>query len=253
MKIIDIANKIEQLAPKHLAADFDNVGLLIGSFDAEVKKAIIMLDADDCGIDEAIEAGADLIITHHPVIFSPIKSINDKKYLKLIRNNISVYSAHTNLDTCEGGVNDALAQSLGLENVTSVTLDDKEQLLGRIGTVAKCTFGEFLSFVKKNLNCQGIRYVGDKNKLVEKIIVLGGGGADFCAGAIRAGADVYVTADMKYHHSQYAKENGICLIDAGHFETENIVCQKLYDYLKSEFCDLEIIISSKKESFIKYE
>ena len=249
----DVMAKIEELAPTSLACDWDNVGLLVGNGDKQVKRIMVMLDADVHTIDEAIANNVDLIITHHPILLKPINRITDKKLIKLIENGISIYTAHTNLDSTNGGVNDVLAQKLGLDNIGKFPLIEDTELLGRIGNVAECTLEEFIKTVKTALNCEFVRYIGDKSTIIRKVSVCGGGGADFIPLAKTSGCDVYVTGDVKYHQAQVASEIGLCVIDAGHFETENIICSVLADYLKYMFKEVEVLTSNRKESYLKYE
>ena len=249
----DILAKIEQLAPKSLAEDFDNVGLLLGRGDRQVKKIMVMLDLDKRTINEAIEARVDLVITHHPIIFSPLKSVTDDRLLTLIENNISVISAHTNLDSAPGGVNDVLAELLGLKNIVSINVISDSPLCAKAGDIDKCSFGELIRLVKEKLNIKTVRYIGDLSKQVSKVAVLGGSGGDFVAVIKENGYDAYITADIKYHQAQFADDVDLCVIDAGHFETENPVCRKLKEYLEAEFSDIEVVLSSRKESYIKYE
>lgn len=248
--VADIADQIEALAPTDLAEDFDNVGLLIGDAQKSVKKVMIMLDADKNTVEEAIDYGADLIITHHPVLFSGIKSITNHKLLRLIENKIALYSAHTNLDSANGGVNDVLAEKLSLQNVAEITLDT---LKTRMGDVEECSFGDYIKTVKKQLSISHVRYVGDVSKKISKVGILGGSGADLIPQAKNAGCDVYITADMKYHQAQIADDIDLCVIDAGHFETENYICESLREALAFLFKDVDFTVSKRKNSYILYE
>lgn len=249
----DVMAKIEELAPTSLADSWDNVGLLVGSDSKQVKRIMVMLDADVDTIDEAIANNVDLIVTHHPILIKPINRITDNKLIKLIENGISLYSAHTNLDSANGGVNDVLAQKLGLNNIGNFPLTEDLELIGRVGNIAESTLEEFINTVKTSLNCKYVKYVGDKSTIIRKVGVCGGGGADFIAMAKASGCDVYVTGDVKYHQAQLANEIGLCVIDAGHFETENIICSVLADYLKDMFKEIEVLTSNRKESYLKYE
>lgn len=249
----DVMAKIEQLAPTSLAEGWDNVGLLVGNESKQVKKIMVMLDADSSTIDEAIANNVDLIVTHHPVLIKPINKIIDEKLIKLIKNDISLYTAHTNLDSANGGVNDVLAQKLGLKNIGNFPLVENSELLGRIGNTSECTLEEFIKIVKKALNSKCVKYVGEKSTIIKKVGVCGGSGADFIAMAKESGCDVFITGDVKYHQAQLANEIGLCVIDAGHFETENIICSVLADYLQDMFKEIEVLTSNRKESYLKYE
>lgn len=262
-KVCDIAEYIEILAPKTLAESWDNVGLMVGDYEKEINCVFICLDITTENVKAAIDAGADMIISHHPLIFSPIKrviksDISGRIISSLIKNDISAYSAHTNLDNATGGTNDALAKKLGLENVRLFA--DEEALdemgnpvdnIGRIGTLPNpVTIEDFVSNTKKALGCSAIKYVGKPGDNVKTVALCSGAGGDGIYTAHRAGADVYVTSDIRHHEAQLAYELGLNLIDAGHFETENTICEFMKEYLEKGFPDLKII-SSNAEPYLK--
>lgn len=249
-KVADVVRAMKTLAPIELAEEWDNVGLLIGNSEKEVHKILIMLDFDQQGLDEALEVGADMIITHHPVIMSGISSITDPLLLSVIENKISICSMHTNLDSADEGVNQVLAETIGLSDIELIDFDG---VFGRIGYVDECTLSEFIQSIKLALDIEHVRYVGSKRNMVRKVAVLGGSGADFIPNAKIAGCDVYITADLKYHQAQMAEKMGINVIDAGHFETENPVIYKIARYLRGSFEDVEVITSLRNKSYIKYE
>lgn len=249
-KVGDITELLKELAPVNLAESWDNVGLLIGNAEREVHKILVMLDFDKQGLEEALEVGADMIITHHPAIMSKLSSITDSLYLDLIENKIALCSMHTNLDSAEQGVNQVLAETLGLYDIEPVDFDG---LFGRIGYVDECTLGEFIQTVKLALGIDHVRYVGSKKNYVNKVAIVGGSGADFIPNVKIAQCDVFVTADIKYHQAQLADKLGLNVIDAGHFETENPVIYKLARYLRGNTEDVEIITSLRTKSYIKYE
>lgn len=249
-KVSDVAKSMKDLAPIELAESWDNVGLLIGNSEREVHKILIMLDFDESGMREALEVGADMIITHHPAIMSKLSAITDSLYLDLIENKISLCSMHTNLDSADQGVNQVLAEILGLYDIEPIDFDG---LFGRIGYVDECNLGEFIQTVKLALDIEHVRYVGSKSNKISKVAVVGGGGADFIPNAKIAGCDVYVTADVKYHQAQLADKINMNVIDAGHFETENPVIYKVARYLRSNFEDVDVITSLRTKSYIKYE
>lgn len=249
-KVADIVEAMDRFAPVGLAEDWDNVGLLVGNSSRDVSKIIVMLDLDENGLKEAIEVGADMIVTHHPFIMSKLSNITDPVILGLIENKISVCSMHTNLDCADGGVNQVLAETLGLENIEPVMFGD---FIARGGEVGKTSLGIFITQVKRALGIDNLRYVGDKETSVEKVCVVGGSGGDFIEEARAKGFDAIVTADVKYHQAQMAQKCGICVIDAGHFETENPVIYKVARYLREVFADVEVITSLRTKSYIKYE
>lgn len=253
----EIASYIEALAPKSLAESWDNVGLLVGDGDTEVNTVFIGLDATTENITQAIECNADLIITHHPIIFPTInrvveQNVTGSMIIRLINNNISLYSAHTNLDIAEGGMNDILADKLGLINVRPFT--DEECIdnstgkptdnIGRVGALETPTeMADLVDYVKSVLCCGSISYVGDPSEIVSSAALCSGSGGDYIYNAYNAGADVYITSEIKHHQASLALELGINLIDAGHFETENIICDFMKEYLSRKFPNLKIVKS----------
>ena len=249
-KVADIVEAMNRFAPVELAEDWDNVGLLVGIGGRDVSKIIVMLDLDENGLREALEVGADMIITHHPFIMPKLSNITDPVILGLIENKISVCSMHTNLDCADGGVNEVLAETLGLESIEPIMFGD---FIARGGAVRKCSLSVFMNQVKRVLNIDSLRYVGDRETLIEKVCVVGGSGGDFIEEACAKGFDAIVTADVKYHQAQLAEKYGICVIDAGHFETENPVIYKVARYLREVFADVEVITSLRTKSYIKYE
>ena len=250
----DIVKFLETLAPQSAKMEWDNVGLLCGRQMQPVNKILVALDPFYHVCEEAKEIGADLIVTHHPLIFRPVKSVTDasdtgKSLLFLMSNGIAAINAHTNLDVYPGGVNDCLAAKLGLQNVEVICPDgytESGEAFGllRKGTVAKQGLQAFLSVVKDSLGCFGLRYA-DGGKPVEVVAVGGGSCASELYQAIQAGCDTFITADVKYNQFWDAKKAGINLIDAGHFYTENPVCQYLTSKLQAAFPDVTTVVSEK--------
>ncbi|NLK97913.1 Nif3-like dinuclear metal center hexameric protein [Defluviitalea saccharophila] len=254
-----IIEELNKLAPEYLAEEWDNVGLMLGDMEQEVRRILIALDAIPEVIKEAIEEKVDLIITHHPFIFKPIKHIRKdhvlgKSIYDLIQNNIALYSAHTNLDIAFGGTNDVLAQILELENITVLSeLDLKSRNseekygMGRIGTVKRSyTLDEFARFVQGKLKLPNIRIVGESNHIINKVALTTGSGVSYLQDAVNKKADVFITGDVKFHDAQRALQLGIALIDAGHYGTENIIVPILKEYLeklKEPEHSLEILTS----------
>lgn len=253
MKVRDIINLIEEFAPKGLAYDWDNTGFLCGDELSEVKKIYLTLDVNRETVDEAVKMGADMIISHHPVLMGGIKVIDynttDGYIIKsLIENKIALYAAHTSMDNAKGGINDILAEKLGLEDTIIIEESKIEDCgLGRVGNIKKTTLGEFAEVVKEKLKTPFVRVCGDINKEINTAAVGSGSCGDLIPVAVKMGADVMVTADMKYHNSIDSVESGICVIDAGHYPTEFFVIEIFEDILK--YCDIEIIKSSEKDIF----
>ncbi len=250
----DILHFIETVAPPYMAESWDNVGLLCGRSDWHVEKILVALDPFASVIDEAIADGADLIVTHHPLIFGEeLKAVNDttqtgKCILTLAEHHIAAINAHTNLDLAPGGVNDVLAVTLGLNDIRvlnpeGVDAQGRPYGLIRAGAVAEQPLTAFLKTVKQNLKCEGLRYVSG-GKPVRKVCV--GGGS--CGGAIHevaaAGCDTLVTSDVKYNQFRTAQELGLNLIDAGHFHTENPVMPVLAKAIQKAFPEVKVHLST---------
>jgi len=247
----DVLSFVEALAPRELKMDWDNVGLLCGRRNTPVTKILVALDPFLHVCEEAAGWGAELIVTHHPLIFQAAKEITDRteigqSILTLCANGISAINAHTNLDCADGGVNDVLAQTLELSNIQTI----EGQTLLRLGDF-EAALPEFLAHAKAKLGCDGLRYV-DAGKPVRKVAV--GGGS--CAGALyevmAAGCDTFVTADVKYNQFWDARTLGVNLIDAGHFHTENPVVAVLAAKLRAAFPDVEVKISETHADCMKY-
>lgn len=361
-KCQSIISIIEDIAPRRWAEDWDNTGLLVGSMNEDISKIMVTLDINGEVVEEAVEAGVDLIVCHHPVILKPLfnirwDTIQGRLIYELVKHNICVYACHTNLDVAPGGVNDQLAKVLGLERIevleeniqepyiklaVYVPRDHTESLIeamvkagaGRIGNYSHCTFltngtgtfkplegtnpyigkqgtverveevkietilkkrhlsrvvkaiikahpyeepaynlyllqnqgdvyglgrigylnkpiklMEFISNLKKVLKADNIKVAGNSNAMIEKIALCGGSGTSLISKAIFKGADVLVTGDVKYHEAQYALENGLILIDAGHYYTEAPIVDVLLRHLKQELeqmkaYDVQVIKSS---------
>lgn len=253
MKVRNIINAIEQFAPKCLAYNWDNTGFLCGDEDRDVKKIYLTLDVNRQTVDEAVKIGADMIISHHPILMGGIKVINynttDGYIIKsLIENKIALYSAHTSMDNAEKGINYILAKKIGLKNSKIIKESEIEGCgLGRVGDIEYTTLGEFARKVKDELNTPFVRVCGDINKKIRKAAVGSGSCSDIIPDAIKMGADVMVTADMKYHNSIDSVENGICIIDAGHYPTEIFVTE-IFEKILENY-DVEIIKSTEKDIF----
>lgn len=259
VKCSEITKHMERLAPLSYAYDWDNCGLLIGGKEKEIQKVLIALEVVPEIIDFAIENKVDLIITHHPLIFKPLKKIsldnlNGNMIYRLIQNNIYLYSAHTNLDLCFGGVNDELCNSLDLQNIIPLERRiDTEQSnwgLGRIGELEnELEFDDFVNFIKERLNAKHIRCIGDTSRKVKKVAVSSGAYSQNVYDAIRAGCDVLVTGDVKHHDAVDINYSDITVIDAGHYNTEQVVLEKLENYMK--ILDVDILVKRQEQEIIK--
>lgn len=250
--VYDVYQLIQKKAPFELQMSFDNAGFLVGRSERIVNRILIALDITEAVIDEAIQLGAELIVAHHPVIWGGAKSVTDmtvtgKKLLKMIENGISAICAHTNLDAVCGGVNDALAEKLGLSEIEQLHQDGVDNSgnpygIGRVGLVDEQSLFDFALYVKEALGSNGIRLV-DGGRPVRKVAVGGGSCSNMIGDAIAKGCDTFVTSDVKYDGFLDAKAMGINLIDAGHYPTENVICPVLNSWLVEQFPGISVSVS----------
>lgn len=252
----EIEQALFELAPGEAAMEWDNVGHLLGDPDQAVERVLVALDITEGVADEAIASGCQLVVAHHPVMncrWTPVQNIRDDTFqghlfLKLLRNNVSAICMHTNLDIAWGGVNDALAQRLELVDPGPLC----ENGLGRVGEYPESVaLADYVRFVCQALGCNGLRYA-DAGKPVRRVAVGGGACGEFEEDAIRAGCDTFVTADLSYHQFLDAAGKGINLIDAGHFPTEDPVCEKVITYLTDRFSELAVSKSASHKEVIQY-
>lgn len=253
VNVADIIKIMEEIAPPAMAEDWDNVGLMLGRRCKAVKKLLLALDITGEVVQQAIAQKADMIITHHPLIFRGLKRVTDGEWqqellLTLAEKGIAVYSAHTNLDCVSSGVNDVLAKKLHLD---SVDVLDSDNGLGRIGIVPACSLHELAAMVKKVLRADYVA-VGDAGKQVHKVAVCGGAGSDLISLALLCGADTLVTGDIKYHEAQKAVFSGLNVIDAGHQPTELPVMDDLADRLSQRFAqrNMNVVVNVASETLL---
>ncbi len=255
VKIRDIEELMEKTAPSYLKEKWDNVGLQVGNREKMVSSVLLALDLTSDVIAEAETLGCNLILTHHPLILEPLKRVVSGEpvsdmIINLISSDISFFCAHTNLDKAEGGVNDCLAERLGLIDITELS-EDGEGAICRIGTLPRSmTMREFAYLVKKNLNCEAVKFSGTEDKVIKTVALCSGAGSDFYTLAAENGAEAFVTGEVKHHAALYAEELGVSFVEAGHFETETIVLDMLYDKLTGEL-DIPVFISEKHQAFLK--
>lgn len=249
----NVIEVMEELAPKYLAEDWDNPGLMVGNTETNVSKILFALDCSDEVIDEAIAKGADMIITHHPMIFGSIKSVVKNtpigsKIYKLINNNISVYSAHTNFDVAEGGTNTVLANLINLKDTEPLMEYDNGFGLGKCGNIEATTFSDFINKFKKLINAPYVTVNGDLNRTIKRVGLCTGSAASskYINTAKSKGCDLYITGDVGYHDAQYAQEIDICIIDGTHYLTESIAMPILCNYIGEKIKEVSCICSEVK-------
>ena len=261
----DVSEFLKSIAPIEMKMDFDNVGFLVGRSDGNASVILVSLDITQEVISEALDIGAGLIVSHHPLFFS-LKNVTDaditgRRIINLLTGGISAICMHTNLDAARGGVNDALAAAAGIAYAGNDaeflsedgTLKTGETFsYGRVGFLeTPLPLCEYLSFLKKALNTTGLRY-HDAGRDVCKIAVVGGSGGDAMNSAVKQNCDTFITADIKYSLFLEAKEHGINLIDGDHFCTENLVIAPLSERIKTAFPNSEVIVSKKHSQTVKF-
>ena len=251
--VFEIRDYLLSLAPKAWKEDWDNVGLLCGRQSQEVSRILVALDVTMEVAREAYEKQAQLIVSHHPLLFSAHSLSDETEHGALLfyiaSHNIAVISLHTNLDSAPDGVNDCLAQALGLANIRTFTGEDHG--IGRIGEVQEQSLEDFAAFAAKRLQAGGIRYA-DGGKPVRCVAVGGGACMDFLPQAMAAGCDTFLTGDIKYHQFQKAAMLGVNLVDAGHFPTEDPICEVLCRKLSAQFPEIIAEKSALHADCIKF-
>lgn len=248
MRMDDLIREIERIAPLELQESWDNSGIQIRTGNNEISKVLVALEINERVIDEAIGAGADMILTHHPLIFGGIQKVDDNDIIgshivKLIRRGINVYSSHTPFDKCIGGNNDFLGNILGIEDIGPLPGD--ESCICRMGLLPRpMTCQEFAKYASETLNVdkQFFNFAGVPDETVTKVGWCTGAGAEYLDLAVAAGCDIFVTGDVKYHTAQHARDLGMNILDCGHYGTEYIFAKNIASQL-NKFYNLDIICS----------
>ena len=237
----DIYDAIDKFAPFETQMSFDNAGLLIGNRSDSVSKVAVALDATIDTVKSAADNKCELLITHHPIIFNPIKSMRtDSEVYAAVKLGVAVISAHTNLDAADGGVNDCLAKAIGMNNVSKLSDGSPYPPMARIGDIQSMSDVELALHLKKALGCGGVKTVRVKDT-IKRVAVCGGAGGDFIVCAKEAGADALITGECKHHERLLAKRMGINLYECGHYCTEQIVKSKIAEII-SELCDEVVVL-----------
>lgn len=257
MRCSEFIARLEELASPRYAEEWDNVGLLAGRRDKEIKKIMVAVDATSDVIEQACRARADLLLTHHPLLFRAQKRICSddfigKRLMRLIQNDICYYAMHTNFDVM--GMADAAADELGLKNpcVLKVTCEDEisSEGIGRYGKLpGVMTLAECAEYVKTAFALPQVAVYGDLDRMVEVMAVLPGSGGDEIPDALRAGADVYLTGDVSHHDGIDAVEQGLSVIDAGHFGLEKLFVTYMRDYFLRELPEIVLMEAEQEAPF----
>lgn len=269
--VADIIGIMEKLAPLRLAEAWDNPGLQVGCIDWPVKKVMVALDPSLEVMGNAIEESADMLITHHPLLLSPIKSVDMGTPIgriigMAIRNHLSIFSAHSNLDSAADGLNDILVSRIGMKNVSILDTDDTAATfstenatgLGRIGDLPGQTdLASLCRHLKQTLHLESVRMVGSPQLPVSRVAVCTGSGSSLMDRFFESDAQVYITGDIRYHAARDAEERALALIDIGHFNSEHLVVKILSDRLKELLQTIDSDISvhaceAEKDPFIVF-
>ena len=259
MKISEIASAIEAYAPLSLQESYDNAGFQVGTPDAEVTGVLLCTDVREEIVDEAINRGFNLIISHHPLIFVPLKKIVGSTYIerivaRAIKHNITIYSAHTNMDAAQGGVNHKIASKIGLTDVEFLEPQQSDGVvsgIGVVGNVSPITAGELLEQVKKTFEVGGIRYSGELSRVVTRVALCGGAGSFLVSKAIDAGAQLFITADVKYHEFM-GNEDRIVIADIGHYESEHFTKEIFLDIIQKKNPNFAVDFAQSEKNQLKH-
>lgn len=246
----EVIRLLEQQSPKDYACDWDNVGLLVGREDKEIKKIYIALDATDEAIEEAVAAGADMLLTHHPMIFRGMKQITSrdfigKRVIRLIQEDMVYYAMHTNFDV--RGMADLAADYLHLSDteVLDITRESEQgpEGIGRYGNLeTEMTLRECCELIKRAFTLENVKVFGNLQKKVHRVAISPGSGKSVISLALRAGVDVLITGDIDHHEGIDAVAQGMAVIDAGHYGVEHIFIPYMEQYIKREAPELEVEI-----------
>ena len=261
MKCREIIEVLERYYPRSAALGWDNVGLLIGSKEKEVQKIFVALDVTDETLEEAVTAGADMIITHHPMLFSAVKKITaddfiGRRIIRLIQKDIAYYAMHTNFDV--KGMADLNADALDLRECTvldetGVNEDGNSEGIGRAGVLEReMELSEFAAFVKRRFGLNGVLVYGETKEKISRAAVSGGSGKSMVQAALAKGGQVLVTGDIDYHTAIDAAAQGLCIVDAGHYGTESMFIGYMKQRLGELFPDIEVETARIRQPFIIY-
>lgn len=257
MTVKDIIDVLEKLSPPEAACSWDNVGLMAGDSNAQVSKVLVALDVDEDAIDKAAGCGADMIVSHHPLIFKGIKSVTTdsltgRRLIALIRSNISCFAMHTNFDIC-GSMGQAAADALGLKDAVTleVTRDDGNGL-GKIADVADepvMTAAQWAERIKKSFDIPNVKAFGDLTRNVYRLAIYPGSGSDAIQTALEHNADLLVTGDIGHHAGIDAAAQGLAVIDAGHYGIEHVFIKFIADYIREKLPEITVVEADIKNPF----
>ena len=252
MKVKDIIKVVEEFAPLSIQEGWDNSGLCVGSPEDEVTSVLLALDCTPALVDEAMACGADMIVTHHPLIFSGLKKISPddmigEAVIKAIRAGISIYAAHTNADKVIEGVSGAMAAKLGLQNVTILDEDGDGTGLGVVGDLPQpMTSEEALALVKEKFGLKVVKSSAPISAMISRVAMCGGSGGSLIGAARKSGAQLYISGDISYHN--FFTPEGFMIMDIGHYESEIEIVDILFSLIKKNFPTFAVHITQNLNS-----
>ena len=252
MKVRDIIQVIEEFAPLSIQEGWDNSGLCVGSPEDEVTSVILALDCTPELVDEAVACGADMIITHHPLIFSGLKKISSedmvgKAVIKAIKSGVSIYAAHTNADKVLEGVSGAMAARLGLVGVEVLNMDGEGTGLGAVGNLPEpMTAEQAITLVKEKFTLKSMKASKPVEGMISRVAMCGGSGGSLIGAARKAGAQLYISGDISYHN--FFTPEGFMIMDIGHYESEIEIVEILFSLLRKKFPTFAVRITQNLNS-----
>lgn len=257
-KLREIIAALERLAPLKLQDEWDNSGLQVGFPDAEISRVLVCLDITEAIVEDAVAKKCNLIVSHHPLLFKPLRQVSDSTYqqrcvVKALAGGVSIYSAHTSLDNAPGGVNHKIASLLGLQNLRWLSTRDGEDAgAGLIGELLQPERdADFLARVKCSFGVQCLRHSALDGREIRRVALCGGAGAFLLRDAIRAGADCYLSGEFHYH--DYFENGGVLLAELGHYQSEQYTQDLLQDYLQTNCPDVEVVKTDLDTNPICYD
>jgi len=263
IKVQDICTLLEDFAPLAYQEPYDNAGLILGKPDMQLTGVLVCLDVSESVIDEALGLGFNMIVSHHPLIFKGIKTLTGNGHvegciIKSIKNDLAIYSGHTNVDSVIDGVNGKIAEKLGLRNICILAPENSESGIyeqhgfGIVGELEKqMDENEFLNFVKAVLNCKYLRHSSLIGKPIIKVAVCGGSGSEYLVNAKKEGATVFLTGESRFHE-YFTEGMGIMLVDAGHYETEQFTKELFFELISKKFPTFAVRISTVEKNPVLY-
>jgi dinuclear metal center YbgI/SA1388 family protein len=256
MKCNQIIESLEQLSPPYMAEPWDNIGLLIGSRTKEIKSIYVALDATDNVVEDAIHKKADLLLTHHPVIFKPLKSITDdnflgRRILQLIQSDISYYAMHTNFDISV--MADLAADYLKLSDREVLEKTDETYGIGKIGCLPReMSLHELCQYVKEAFSLEAVKVFGESDAKIKKVAVMPGSGKSYIQNTIQSQANVMITGDIDHHEGIDAVASNLIIIDAGHYGIEHIFIKYMQEYINNRFDEIQVYTEEISSPFKIY-